>query len=65
MRGGKREGAGRPAMLKQHKRVQLSLSVSPEARDWLRDMAAEQGVNMGRVVEMCIAAFKDECEESR
>jgi hypothetical protein len=60
MRGGRRPGAGRPA--KENKRVQLSISVAPETRDWLRDQSAEQGVTIGRIVEVCIESFKDECK---
>jgi hypothetical protein len=42
--------------------VQLSISVAPETRDWLRDQSAEQGVTIGRIVEVCIESFKDECK---
>jgi hypothetical protein len=63
MRGGRRPGAGRPA--KENKRVQLSISVAPETRDWLRDQSAEQGVTIGRIVEVCIESFKEECKESQ
>jgi hypothetical protein len=60
MRGGRRPGAGRPT--KENKRVQLSISVAPETRDWLRDQSAEQGETIGRIVDMCIESFKDECK---
>lgn len=62
MRGGRREGAGRPVMVAEKKRVQLSLSVAPETKEWLRNQSEELGVTMGRIVELCIESFLDECE---
>jgi predicted DNA-binding protein len=61
-RGGRREGAGRPVMVAEKKRVQLSLSVAPETKEWLRNQSEELGVTMGRIVELCIESFLDECE---
>ena len=63
MRGGKRPNAGRPAIAEHMKRVQLSLSVSPETRDWMRWQSEEQGVNMGRILEMLIESFEGSCKE--
>ena len=64
MRGGRREGAGRPAMMEHQKRVQISLSVSPEAKEWMRWQSEEQGVPMGVILEMLIDAFEDSCKET-
>ena len=63
MRGGKRAGAGRPAVDQSRKRVQLSLSVSPETRDWMRTQSQEQGVTMGTILEVLIDHFNDSCTE--
>ena len=63
MRGGKRTGAGRPAIDQSRKRVQLSLSVSPEAKKWMQTQSQEQGVTMGRVLEVLIDTFEDSCKE--
>ena len=63
MRGGKRPNAGRPAIAEHKKRVQLSISVSPETRDWMRWQSKEQGVNMGIILEMLIECFEDSCKE--
>lgn len=63
-RGGRREGAGRPAMMEHQKRVQISLSVSPEAKKWMRWQSEEQGVPMGVILEMLIDAFEDSCKET-
>lgn len=63
MRGGKRQGAGRPAMAEHMKRVQLSLSVSPKTKMWMQDQSREQGVTMGTILEMLIDTFEDSCKE--
>lgn len=63
MRGGKRPNAGRPAIAEHMKRVQLSLSVSPETRDWMKWQSEEQGLPMGGVLEMLIESFEDSCKE--
>lgn len=62
MRGGRREGAGRPAV--EGKREQLSLSVAPKTKEWMRWQAEEQGVPMGVVLEMLIDAFEESCKET-
>ena len=64
MRGGRREGAGRPAIMEHKKRVQMSLSVSPEAKEWMSRMAAEQGVTMGVILEVLIDTFEESCKET-
>lgn len=63
MRGGKRPGAGRPAVAEHMKRVQLSLSVSPEAKEWMQTQSREQGVTMGTILEVLIDHFNDYCTE--
>lgn len=63
MRGGRREGAGRPAMMEHEKRVQLSLSVSPKTKGWMQDQSREQGVTMGTILEVLIDSFEDSCRE--
>ena len=63
MRGGKRAGAGRPAIAEHQKRVQLSLSVSPETKNWMRWQSEEQGVPMGIILEMLIDSFEDDCKD--
>ena len=63
MRGGKRAGAGRPAIAEHKKRVQLSLSVSPETKEWMRWQSSEQGVTMGTILEILIDSFEDDCKE--
>lgn len=64
MRGGKRPGAGRPVIAKHEKRVQMSLSVSPETKEWMSRMAAEQGVPMGVILEVLIDTFEESCKET-
>mgnify|MGYP005611126465 CR=1 FL=1 len=61
MRGGKRAGAGRKALNPADKRVQLSISVSPRANEWMRQMAAEQGVPMGVILEVLIDSYEEYC----
>lgn len=59
-RGGARPGAGRKAIAPEDRRVQLGARVRPQTKDWLADMAAEQGVTIGRVIEELVASFMDE-----
>lgn len=61
MRGGKRPGAGRPTLAPENKRVQMSLSVSQETRQWMRTMAEEQGLTTGQILELLIETFEDSC----
>lgn len=62
MRGGRRAGAGRPSA-GEKKRVQLSMSVAPEAKQWMKWQSDEQGVPMGVILEMLIDSFEDSCKE--
>lgn len=61
MRGGRRAGAGRKALTPGEKRVQLSISASPRANEWMRQMAAEQGVPMGVILEVLIDIYEEYC----
>ena len=61
MRGGKRPGAGRPAVAR--KRVQLSLSVSQEAKVWMQTQSQEQGVTMGVILEVLIDCYEENCKK--
>jgi hypothetical protein len=63
MRGGRREGAGRPAMMEHQKRVQLSISVSPKTKEWMQTQSRYQGVTMGTILEVLIDSFEDSCKE--
>lgn len=58
MRGGKRPGAGRPAVRQEGKRVQLSISVSSETREWLREAAEQMGERMGEVVDSLVQHYR-------
>ena len=62
MRGGRREGAGRKALTPGEKRVQLSISASPRANEWMRQMAQEQGVPMGVILEVLIDSYEENCQ---
>lgn len=57
-RGGRREGAGRPAVRQEGKRVQLSISVSVETREWLREAAEQMGERMGEVVDSLVQHYR-------
>lgn len=61
MRGGRRAGAGRPAVAEHEKRVQLSLSVSPKTKEWMQTQSREQGVIMGTILEVLIDTFEYSC----
>lgn len=51
-------------MMEHQKRVQMSLSVSPKAKEWMSRMAAEQGVTMGVILEVLIDTFEESCKET-
>lgn len=63
MRGGKRQGAGRKALNPRERRVQLSMTTSPRASEWMRQMAAEQGVPMGVILEVLIDTYEEYCQK--
>ena len=58
-RGGRRAGAGRPAVREEGKRVQLSISVSSETREWLRESAEQMGERMGVVVDSLVQHYQE------
>ena len=58
-RGGRRAGAGRPAVREEGKRVQLSISVSNETREWLREAAEQMGERMGVVVDSLVQHYQE------
>lgn len=58
--GGARRGAGRKAIHPEQRRVTLGARVTPQTKNWLADMAAEQGVTIGRIIEELVASFMDE-----
>jgi hypothetical protein len=59
MRGGARPGAGRKAIHPEQRRVTLGARVTPQTKEWLADMAEEQGVTIGRIIEELVASFKE------
>lgn len=59
MRGGARQGAGRKAIHPEQRRVTLGARVTPQTKEWLADMAAEQGVTIGCIIEELVASFKE------
>lgn len=60
--GGRRPGAGRPAKPVEEKRVQMSISVSQKTRQWMKERAEEQGVTIGKILEILISSFEDSCK---
>lgn len=55
-RGGARPGSGRPTTLQEKKRVQISISVSPETKRMIRDLR-KRNVKVGQVVDELIRQF--------
>lgn len=58
--GGARPGAGRKAIHPEQRRVTLGARVTPQTKGRLADMAAEQGVTIGRIIEELVASFMNE-----
>ena len=46
-------------MREEGKRVQLSISVSSETREWLREAAEQMGERMGVVVDSLVQHFQE------
>lgn len=66
MRGGKREGSGRPAINPEDKRVQMSLSVSPATKknaSFLRSEGVPVTMLIERYIEHLMATWLEEHEE--
>lgn len=55
-RGGSRPGSGRPIATPDKKRVQVSISVSPETHRMLQEMRAK-GIKVGQVVDEMISQY--------
>lgn len=53
MRGGKREGAGRPAIDQKEKRVQVSISVSPNTKRKISAMRKD-GIQVNAYIEQLV-----------
>ena len=51
--GGKRQGAGRKPIDPKEKKVQVSISVSPDTKDTIRELR-EKGYDVNKYVENCI-----------
>lgn len=54
--GGKRPGAGRKPINPKEKKVQVSISVSPDTKDTIRELR-EKGYDVNKYVESCITAL--------
>lgn len=54
--GGKRDGSGRPSINREDKRVQISISVSPDTMRRVQELR-EQGVKVGQVVDELIRDY--------
>lgn len=54
--GGRRDGSGRPVVHQDKKRVQISISVSPDTMRRIKDMR-ERGVKVGQVVDELILQY--------
>lgn len=54
--GGKRQGAGRKPINPKDKKVQVSISVSPDTKDTIRELR-EKGYDVNKYVESCITAL--------
>ena len=51
--GGRRDGAGRKPINPKDKKVQVSISVSPDTKDTIRELR-EKGYDVNKYVENCI-----------
>lgn len=60
--GGYREGAGRPSICPEKKRVQMSISVAPSTKKWLQQQARKQGLASGKLIELYIESFIKQSE---
>lgn len=50
-RGGKREGAGRPAGSTSGKKERISINIEPENLEWLKKQAASYSKVVNRLIE--------------
>ena len=54
-RGGVREGAGRKSIAPEHKRVLLTVSVSPRTAEIITDAARTLGIRKGEAMDRIIS----------
>lgn len=57
--GGARPGAGRKKMTDT---VPVCWRISPQANEWIRKQADEQGVTIARIVDELIKSFEEQAE---
>ena len=60
--GGKRRGAGRPSVMDTC--VRLTVRVSADDADWLRELAAEHGVSVSEYLRQRIADSRERSGKS-
>ena len=53
-RGGSREGAGRKSIAPEHRRVLLTVSVSPRTAEIIADAAQTLGIRKGEVMDQIV-----------
>ena len=53
-RGGVREGAGRKSIAPEHRRVLLTMSVSPRTAEIITDAARTLGIRKGEVMDRIV-----------
>ena len=53
-RGGTREGAGRKSIAPEHRRVLLTVSVSPRTAEIITDAARTLGIRKGEVIDRIV-----------
>lgn len=56
-RGGVREGAGRKKMTDA---VPVCWRISPQANEWIRRQAQDQGVTIARIVDELVKSFEEQ-----
>ena len=57
-RGGVREGAGRKSIAPEHRRVLLTVSVSPRTAEIITDAARTLGIRKGEVMDQIVGYFE-------
>lgn len=61
--GGARPGAGRKAVALEERKVTISARVLPDIRQWIDEQAEEQGVSVGRIIEVLVTSFIQESKK--
>lgn len=60
-RGGSRPGSGRKSASQEEKRVQISISVSPQTKSRIQELRRRRKIKVGRLVDELIERyFEDE-----